>query len=79
MKNISAFTETHVATPGYISITVNNDGLNTVTVRSRGRNGITGSSSIVEMTDDELLQLADDVIAKLRPTPIVEDVKPSKK
>lgn len=69
MKQITAFTETHVTTPGYVAITADGD-MTSITVRSRGRDGYTGNGASVELSVDDLLQLADDVIATYRPEPV---------
>lgn len=73
---IYSFTETQVNYPGMIIIDAENININAIRVRTRA----SGSLSGIVMTDAELLELADTIIAKLRPAAeIVEAEQPAPK
>ncbi len=60
-RNIAAFTETHHSAPGYISINEQDDGMHKVSVRTR----TTGSFGIISMTEEQLVDLAYEILNSL--------------
>lgn len=69
-KNIAAFTETHVSMPGYVSINSEDDGSNSITVRTR----TSGQTGVIHLSNEQLIDLAYDILNTLqKPTPVVED------
>lgn len=73
---IYSFTETHINYPGMISVDAEGEDTNAIRVRTRA----SGSLSGIVMTDAQLLELADTIIAKLRPaTEVAEAEHPAPK
>lgn len=62
--NIHAYTE-NCAFPGYVSINFENPGENVLTVRKRGYSGRVVAD--LAMTDAQLVKMAEDILARLRP------------
>lgn len=58
MKNIHAYTEPGHNYPAYVSINELGDGAITVALRQRA-----GTAAVIELTRDQLIDLAEDVLA----------------
>ena len=76
MKTVATFTETVGENPGYLVIEKPNDSdRNVVCVKTGRRDGVLGTTSMISMSDSELLELATQIlgnvaVAKVEPAAV---------